>query len=194
MLEKPIGSRVRAKALAWLLTHPDESFFVRQLETVLSEDSTNLSRELARLARLGILTCEHRGKEKFYQADRRCPVFRELQALAIKTTGVADTLRTALAPLAGRLVVAFIYGSFAEGEPSADSDVDIVVIGDVSFAEVVSALARAQRKLSPEVNPTVYPPREFRGKARASDHFVSSVLRRQKIFLIGDEDDLAGLA
>ena len=194
MLDKLLGSRLRAKALAWLLTHPGERFFVRQLETILGEDSTNLSRELARLAGLGILTCESEGREKYYQADGKCPIFPELQGLAIKTMGVADVLKSALTDMADRIHVAFIYGSFAQGEPRADSDVDVMIVGDVRFTEVVSALAQAQQKLGREINPTVYPPEEFRQKAAGDHHFIKRVLRGPKILLIGDEDDLAGLA
>ena len=194
MLDTLLGSRLRAKVLAWLLCHSDERYFVRQLESILGEDSTNLSRELAQLAELGILVSQTEGRQKYYQADRQCPIFPELQGLAIKTMGVADVVKSALTSLADRIQVAFLYGSFAQGEPRADSDVDVMIVGDVRFTEVVSALAEAQQKLGREVNPTVYPPAEFREKAAADHHFIKAVLRGPKILLIGDEDDLAGLA
>jgi len=194
LLDKLFGSKLRAKVLSWLLCHPDERFFVRQLETILGEDIANLSRELARLAGMGILTSESEGREKYYRANTDCPIFPELQGLAIKTMGVADILMSALADVADRIQVAFIYGSFAQGEPRADSDVDVMIVGNVRFTEVVSALAQAQQKLGREVNPTVYPAREFRGKVAGDHHFIKTVLRGPKILLIGDEDDLAGLA
>lgn len=194
MLHILLGSKLRANVLAWLLCHPDERYFVRQLESILGEDSTNLSRELAQLAELGILVSQTEGRQKYYQADKHCPIFPELQGLAIKTVGVADVLRAALADLTGRIQVAFVYGSFAQGQPRAGSDVDLMVVGDVTFAEVVAALREAQQKLGREVNPTVYPPEELREKVAADHHFVNAVLRGPKILLIGDEDDLAGVA
>jgi len=193
MLSNLFGSRVRAKALCWLLCHPDERFFVRQLESITKEDATNLSRELARLARMGILTCVKEGREKYYQADRACAVFPELQGLAVKTLGVADVLRSALESLSGRISVAFLYGSFACGEQRIGSDVDLVVVGEVSFGEVVSALAEAQRELRREANPTVFPPEEFRRKAAAGDHFVKAVMDGPKVFVIGDLHEFAGV-
>jgi predicted nucleotidyltransferase len=194
MLEALLGSKLRARLLGWLLTHPDERFYVRRLHAILGEDPTNVSRELARLAQMGILTCAVEGQQKYYQADRKCPVFGELRALVVKTAGLADVLREALRPLSSRIRVAFIYGSHAAGSANASSDVDVLAVGDVSFAEVVDALAPAQERLRREVNPTVYGAKEFRRKVAAGHHFLKSVLAGPKILLVGDSDDLAGLA
>lgn len=193
MLDKLFGSGLRAKLLSWLFSHADERFFVRQLESILGVDIANLSRELARLAALGILTCESQGREKFYQANPRCAIFPELQGLVLKTAAVADVLKTALSPLAGRIDLAFVFGSVAGKEARADSDVDLMVVGDASFREVVSALADAQKQLAREVNPAVYDPAEFRKKAAKGHHFIRAVVDGPKLFVIGDDRELAGL-
>jgi uncharacterized protein len=194
MLDKLLGSRLRSKTIGWFYTHTDERYFVRQLTSLLGEDSTNLSRELARLAGLGVLSCKVEGRQKYYRANPQFVGFAELKSLAVKTFGVGDVLSEALAPLAGRIRNAFIYGSFARGEEGARSDVDVMVIGDVTFGDVVDALRPAQEKLGREVNPTVYPEAEFREKLASGHHFLTSVVSAPKIFLKGDEDDLAGLA
>ena len=194
MLKDLFGSKVRARALAWLVTHPDERYFVRQLTGILGEDSTNLSRELAKLSSLGLLTCRQEGRQKYYQVNRDSPVYEEIRGLVVKTSGVADVLREALGPLARRIRVAFLIGSFAEGRENAQSDVDLVVIGSASFAEVSGGLGPAQEKLGREINPTVYPEAEFASKVAEGHHFVSSILKTGKIFLVGSSDDLARLA
>ena len=194
MLDELLGSKLRAKVLGWLFTHPEERYFVRQLTTLLAEDSTNISRELSRLERIGILRSEREGRQKYYRADRQCPIFSELQGIALKTAGMADVLRTALRPLAGKIKAAFVYGSMASGKGNARSDVDVMVIGHVTFADIVSALAPAQEALGREINPTVYAPEEFRHKVAARHHFVTSVLADSKVFLVGGPDELAGLA
>jgi len=193
MLEILVGSKLRAKLLGWLMTHPEERYFVRQLTTILKEDSTNVSRELARLAQAGILVSESEGRQKYYRANRLCPVFEELRSLAIKTFAVGDILRQALQPLADRIRVAYIYGSFAQTNITAQSDVDIMVIGDVSFADVNRALRPAQEKLQRETNPSVYPVAEFQTKLAGGHHFLGSVLKGDKIYLIGDEHELGRL-
>ena len=112
----------------------------------------------------------------------------------MKSAGVADALRIALAPLARRIRTAFIYGSVARGRERRASDVDVLVIGDVSFSETAEALGRTQEAIGREVNPSVYPPVEFRAKLAARNHFLGSVLKSKKIFLIGDQRELGRLA
>jgi uncharacterized protein len=116
------------------------------------------------------------------------------QDWVVKTADVADVLRAALAPLVDRIVVTFIFGSFASGEPRKTSDVDVLVVGDATFGAIVSALSAAQEKLVRDVNPSVYPVAEFRQKLVASHHFLTSVLNGPKIFLVGDERELTGVA
>jgi predicted nucleotidyltransferase len=194
MLDKLLGSSLRAKLLGWLFSHHDQRYFVRQLTGLLGEDSTNTSRELARLEKSGILLCTREGRQKYYQANPRCPIFNELRGLALKTAGVADVLRSALTPLAKLIRVAFIYGSFARSEENAGSDVDLLVVGAAQFGDVVSALGPAQEALGREINPTVYPVAEFGAKVASKHSFITQVMNGSKVFILGDERELARLA
>jgi len=193
MLETLLGSKLRAKVLGWLFSHPDERYFVRQLTGLVKEDSTNVSRELARLEKTGILISTTEGRQKYYQANRESPLFDELHGLMLKTVGVADVLRTALVPAQEKMKTAFIFGSIAAGNENRRSDIDVMVIGRVSFEEVVSLLSPAEEKLKREVTPVVYPVAEFKKKVKEGHHFVKTVLEDEKIFLIGDEGELTKL-
>ena len=179
--------------LGWLFTHPDERYFVRQLTSLLKEDSTNVSRELIRLEKTGVLVSTKEGKQKYYQANRKSPVYNELHGLIVKTTGVADVLRSALLPSAGRIKVAFIFGSIASGNEDKASDIDMMVVGDISFGDVVSLISSAEEKLGREMNSVVYPIAEFTQKVKTDHHFVKTVIKGEKIFLVGDESELARL-
>jgi DNA-binding transcriptional ArsR family regulator len=194
ILEHLLGSRLRAKLLGWLFSHPGERYFVRQLALLLSEDSTNLSRELARLAELGIVTGSREGQQKYFRVNPESPIFPELRGLVLKTAGLGDLLRESLAPLAGRIHVAFLFGSFAAGRADAASDVDLLVVGDVSLRELVEALGPIQNRLGREVNPVVYPVPEFREKSGQEHRFLTSVLEGPKLFLIGSAHELERLA
>ena len=77
MLAELLRSKLRAKLLGWLFTHTDQRYFVRQLESILKEEAGNLSRELARLAAIGVVKVEMEGHQKYYQANADCPVFSE---------------------------------------------------------------------------------------------------------------------
>lgn len=143
---------------------------------------------------MGLLICREEGRQKYCQVNRGSAVYEELRGLAVKTSGVADILREALSPLNRRIRAAFLIGSFAEGRENAQSDVDLVVVGSVTFADVSKALTPAQVQLGREVNPTVYPEAELASKAAEGHHFVNSILEGKKIFLIGSSDDLTRLA
>jgi hypothetical protein len=180
--------------LALLFGHADKRFYQRQIIQMLGLGSGSVQRELAQMTRVGILTRTTEGRQTYFQANRECPIFDEIRGLVRKTFGIAAVLKDAFAPLASRIRIAFIYGSVAAGTETGASDVDLMVIGDVSTAEIVSAIGGAQHKLGREVNPSIYPAPEFCRKLSEGRHFITSVVNGTKIFLIGDERQLKELA
>ena len=186
--------KTRRAVLALLYSHPDESFYLRQLARMTAVGMGSLQRELKQLSEAGIIQRSEIGRQIFFKANPDCPIYPELRDLIIKTFGVADVLRQALAPLADTILVAFIFGSIVSGEINQSSDLDVMVIGDISFADVVSALSPVQEVLSREINPAVYPPGKFKEKLSADQHFIKSVLSSPKIFLIGNKNELDELA
>jgi uncharacterized protein len=185
--------RTRNAVLGLLYSHPDESFYVREIVRAAHSGQGSVQRELRHLERAGILKRTVRDRHVYYQANPDCPIFAEIKGMVAKTVGGVEILARALASLRGRIKVAFIYGSMARSEQRRGSDVDVFVIGDASFGAVVEALAPAQKSLAREVNPTVYPVAEFRERVLQKHHFVTSVLRGAKLFLVGDESELAEL-
>src|SRR5262249_51668906 len=153
--------------LALFFSRVEESYYLRQVVRLVGRGVGAVQRELQGLAAVGILRREIRGRHVYFQANPDCPVFSQLHELVIKTAGMVDVLRAALASLADRAVVAFVYGSLAKGSGKASSDVDLMFIGEVTFAEVVTALGPAQEKLGRDINPAVYPAEEFRRKLAA---------------------------
>jgi predicted nucleotidyltransferase len=193
-----VASALFGKSMQTILAHlygrPDEEFYFREIARSTGTTPSSLQRDLAALAHAGIIDRTVRGHQVYFRANRACPIFDELRGLVVKTFGVADVLKNALRPLAGRVDAAFIYGSVARGEERAESDIDLFVIGEVSSGEVIEALASAQRRLGREINPTVFPRAEFAEKARGRNHFLTTVLGERKLFLIGGEDELESLA
>jgi predicted nucleotidyltransferase len=180
----------RRDVLARLLLHPEESLHVRELARALGKPPGTLLRELNALAAAGVLVRRPVGNQVHFQANPASPIYEDLRGILKKTVGVADVLREALAPLGGKVRAAFVYGSVARGDERARSDLDVMVVGDASFGDVVAALAPAQESLRREVNPNVYPALEFRKKFAAGDPFLKRVLAERKIFIVGGEDDL----
>jgi predicted nucleotidyltransferase len=181
----------RRRVLGLLLLHPDEALHGREIARRTGLPSGTITRELTRLAQVGLLKREKRGNQLLYSAERKCPVFEELASILRKTSGVADVLAGALDHAGDRIRIAFIYGSMGRGQERAGSDVDLIVIGDIGFAEVVELLHAAQGTLGREINPKVYSLKEWSAKLAAPDVFLRDVLAKPKIFVIGTEDELA---
>jgi len=185
----------RQGVLRLLFGHTDRRFYQRQIIRSIGLGSGTVQRELEQLAAAGILTRDVEGRQTYFQANRACPVFEELHGLVRKTFGIAGVLQSGLAVLAKKVQLAFIYGSVATGGEAGGSDVDVMIVGEkVSMDDVVPAFAEAERRLAREVNPSVYRSGEFRRKIAQGHHFLTSVVSGPKIFLIGDEDELARLA
>lgn len=187
------GRSMRA-VLGLLFSHPERAFYLREIARAAGTSPSSLQRELAALTAAGLIVREARGHQVYFRANPDSPLFDELRGIVVKTFGVADVLRSALAPLASAIRTAFIYGSLARGEARPESDVDVMVVGDPAFAAVVERLRPAEAALGRSVNPTVYPAVEFSEKAAAGNAFLATVLGEPKIFLIGDERELRELA
>lgn len=182
----------RKKVLSQLLLHPDENYHVRELARLTGTVPGSLHKELSKLATTGLLLRKEQGNQVRYQANRQCPVFPELASLLRKTTGAAEAVAQALAPLQPAL--ALIFGSVARGTETAASDIDVLVITERGFGEVVRALYAAQTALGREINPVVYTPAELRTQVVEQAPFVTNLLAGPHIFLVGTPDDLSQLA
>ncbi len=189
-LTETLFSEYRRKVLALLLLRSDEHFHVREISRLANVPAGSLHRELKMLLDAGLLTRNTIGNQVHYQANRNCPIFAELASIFRKTSGLADVLRLALSPLSDKVQAAFIFGSVARGEERATSDVDVFIVGDASFTEVVGALAEMNQKLGREINPVVMSHDQFFSKMASGEPFLNRIMREPKLFLIGTEDDL----
>jgi len=181
--------QTRGRVLALLYGAPDEAFFVRQIARQIETSVGSVQRELVLLDSAGLIERSVLGSQVFYRANRRHPVFSELKALLGKTLGIFQLLKAALAPLGAHIEFAFVYGSVARGEDTAASDIDLMVVGQVSLDEVLAAMSSLEKQLQRPVNPTIYSVPDLHQRLREGNHFLRSVEKSKKVFLIGNEDD-----
>jgi predicted nucleotidyltransferase len=186
MLMNLLFGTYRQRILGELLLHPESSYHVRELARVTDTTAGTLHKELTKLAEAGLLLREEQGNQVRYQANRQCPIYSELASLFRKTTGLADVLANALQPLADNIKTALVFGSVARGEETASSDIDLLIIGDVGFADVVKALHPAQTVLSREINPVIYSSAEIQKRIKNKDHFIQQILKQDTISVLGE--------
>jgi len=190
-LADALFSTVQQRVLAYIFGQPERSFFATELIKLAGGGSGAVQRELRRLEESGLVSVTRVGTQKHYQANPKSPIFSELCAIAQKTVGLAEPLRTALKPLEKRIRAAFVYGSVAKKRDTAASDIDIMVISSsLTYADLFTSLEDASQRLGRKVNPTVYSPREIGKRVKQGNAFVSRVLAQPKIWLIGGESDI----
>lgn len=176
----------RRQVLGLLLLHPDQTYHVREIARLTGTVAGTLHKELSRLADASILVKETSGNQVRYSANRDCIIFDELASILRKTSGVVDVLAEALAPLAEGIASAFVFGSVASGKETSASDIDLLIVGDVGFSEVVAALYPAQETLRREINPKIYSREEWMTMLDNHDAFITEVLSKPRMKVMGE--------
>lgn len=186
--------KTRQSVLSACLLRPEKWWYLSDLAQYLRLTPSSLQRELAALSAAGILEVKREGNRVYYKANMAWPASQELQALFIKTVGIADAVRVALKNFIGHLDFAFIYGSFARVEAIASSDIDLMLVGHLKLSELSPFLKKAEKQLARPINPTIYTKNDFTTKLQAKDSFLKTVVSDKKIFLKGSESELKSLA
>lgn len=193
MLSSLLFSEYRRRVLGLLLLNPDATYHVRELARLTGTSAGTLHKELSKLTQGGLLRRQEVGNQVRYGANRDCPIFDELASILRKTSGLVDVLASALSSVEKDVALAFVFGSVARGEQQSNSDVDVMLVGSLGFADAVQALHPAQATLQREINPAVYSVEEFRRRAASDDSFVREVLAKPKLFVVGNENELGKL-
>lgn len=192
-----IGHLFAGRAVVALLRmfflHPSRDFYQRELAALTGERLFLIQSALKRLVRAGVVGQIWRGNHTYYRVDPSHPAYEHLRALMLTTAGFGDSLRTHLLGMRDKVKVAFLYGSVARGDETATSDIDLMLIGDLSGRETASVLAPVKRLVNREINPSVYTSAEFRRKYQERHPFIREVVGGPKIFLLGGEDELKAI-
>ena len=184
----------KRKILALFFLNPDRQYYFSEVVRLTGTRQGVVQRELKTLTEAGILSAEKRGRQKFYVVNKSNPIFPDLRNIVFKTFGVIGQVKEALEPLEKKIKIAFVYGSFARGEEAVGSDLDLFVIGRVRLDEIVSALSNVEKAIGREINPSLFSETEFKSKLSQKNHYIRSLAKSEKEFIIGTEDEFRRLA
>lgn len=187
MIEKLFSSKARVEILKLFLFNPVDSFYQRQISVLTCKPIRGVQRELEKLQKIALIEKSIQGNRIYYKVNKNCPIFEELKSILFKSTGIAEALKNSLK--GDGVKIAFIYGSYAKGQESLLSDIDLMIIGDVPSKEVSGLLSNPKRELMREINYAVFSQEEFINRLRQKDNFLSSVLKSKKIFIVGGENE-----
>lgn len=182
----------QSRVFQWLFGQPEREFHLSELRRLTGLGSASLQRELNRLAKAGLVHSERVGNLRRFKANSQSPVYGELVGLTRKTLGVEPMLREALQSLAPDLQAAWIYGSVAKQDDTAQSDIDVMLVGkNLLLGKVLELLVPLEAQLGRKINPTCYTPAEFQRRRAEPDSFVYRVLEQPIIALVGDAHEPA---
>ena len=190
MLNKLFSSKTRVEILRLFLFNTDNSFYQRQVSSLINRPIRGVQREVEKLLKIEFLEKSVNGNRVYYKANRNNPIFEDLKNIFFKSVGIAEAIKENIKDK--KIKIAFIYGSYARGQESLLSDIDLMVIGDISSKQLSGLLSKPKMELMREINYTVFSLNEFIVKAVQKDHFINSVLKNKKIFIIGSDDELKG--
>jgi predicted nucleotidyltransferase len=193
VIDKLFSSKSRVEILKLFLFNPEDSFYQRQISTLAHQPIRSVQREMEKLESIGLIEKSVQGNRIYYKVNKRCPIFEELKRILFKSVGIAEVLKENLKNM-GNIVIAFIYGSYAQGKENLLSDIDLLIIGFITSRELSTLLSKPKKELGREINYAVFPPQEFKEGIRQKDHFLNAVLEGKKIFIIGNEDELKRVA
>ena len=184
-----LSSRVKAEVFRLLFGVGDAPLHLREIERQSGLAVGTVRQELGRLTELGLVEKTADGNRRLYTANRQHPLYPDIRNLVLKTSGLADVLRGALAGEKG-IPLAFVFGSIARGGEQAHSDIDLMVLGTIGLRQLTRRLSGVAAQLGREINPHVFTIEEFRRRKKARDHFLSTVLAEPRIFITGNDHEL----
>jgi len=191
MLHKLFSSKARVEVLKLFLFNPADHFYQRQISLLTHQPIRAIQRELKKIQELGLIEKFTQANHAFYKVNTGCPIFEELKCILFKCTGIAQVLRKNL--IKTDIQIAFIYGSYAKGEESLLSDIDLFVIGSISAKELSHFLAQSKKEFNRVINYTVFSITEFKKRLKQKDHFLNTIVKEKKIFIVSNENELTTL-
>lgn len=192
-LSSILFTEYRSKVLGLLLLNPNKKFFLREIARLTNTIPGTLKRELDKLVQAGIINFEKSGNQNYYSANQQSSIYEDLANILRKTSGLVDVIKSGLLPLANYIDSAFIFGSMARGTENVGSDIDLMLVGNINFGDVVSVLYPLQTSLGREINPKVFTSSEWLQLSNDKNTFIRDVMSKPRLFVMGTQQDLDNL-
>jgi len=190
MITKLFSSKARVEILKLLLFNSDNTYYQRQISLLTNLPIRAVQRELKKLKEISLIEEKIEGNRVYYKTNRKCPIFKELKSIFLKTVGISQSLKKYLKKIKNSIEIAFIYGSYAKQTESISSDIDLFVIGNITLKQLSALLSKPKDEIGREINYNVYSQKEFRERIKRKDSFLTNLVNQPKIFLIGEKDAL----
>jgi len=178
-----IKSKIAELILSFFFLHEDESFYINEIVRCLGVDKRNLVKKLKEFEKEGLFVSQLRGNQRYYQLNKKYPLYKEYKKIVMKTIGFEKQLRQILIDMEG-IKDAYIFGSYAKDKMDVSSDIDILVIGNHDTILLHKKISSLQKKIDREINVISISKKEFEIKKKKKDPFIFDILQKKKIKII----------
>ena len=192
MLAEILSSKIRVEIFRLLFGADNAALHMREIERKSGFAIGTVQRELRKLVKLDLIKKTKDGNRTYYQANKKNPIYQDIFNIVQKTVGLIFLLKDTLSQ-SKDIEFSFIFGSIATGKENSHSDIDLMVIGNLSLRNVVSLLSGISEKTGREINPHVLGTINLKKRIKTKDHFIISIINSEKIFIIGEEDEFRKL-
>ena len=182
-------SKIRRDLLTLFFTNQSNKYYLRELQRLLGYSAGSIRRELLKFQEDNLFNIDKVANLVYYSLNTKHPLFKELKSIVSKTVGVEATLKKLLSKIKD-INISFIYGSFASKREKAESDIDLMIVGDPDTSLLNEKISEFERKIKREINPTIYSLEEYKLRKKNKSGFILDLLKNKKIILIGNENDL----
>ena len=187
LLAEILSSKARAEIFRILFGVGTTEYHLREIVRRSGLAIGTIQQEAAKLERLGLLLKREDGNRTYFSANKNHSIYQVIHALVLKTIGLNDILIQSL--ISESIEFAFLFGSIASGKETAESDIDLFVIGEISLRELIKQLKEPGKKIGREINPHVMSVGEFINRKQKREHFVTTVLESPILMIKGTEDE-----
>lgn len=183
-------SKLRSKLIAYYFNHPGVELYLRELARAIDEDPANLLRELNMLKKSGVFSSVFRGKQRYFKLNKNYLFYNELKNITAKTVGAENEIKKSIGKVKG-IKLCFIYGSYANGREKADSDIDLLIVGDkIDTDLLVEKINKLEKKIGREINYRLFSIKDFQKALRGKNSFILNIIKKKKVFLLSNEKDI----
>lgn len=187
------GSQIREKIFSLLFLNPTKEYYLREIAKNIDCSAGAVQRELSNLMKLGILTREDKGNASYYSTNKKHLIYKELKSIAEKQGEWLRDLNKTIKSFGTNITIAFIYGSYVKGNETPESDIDLFILGDLSSMQLATQLKPTEEKIGREINPYLITKEEFITNFKAKNHFLCSLIKEKKLFIVGNNDEIQEL-
>ncbi len=178
-----LKSKIARKILTLFFLNKGERFYINELAKTIKEDPSNVYKKLFQLKEEKIILDEFQGKERFFFLNKKYPLLKEYKKIVLKGLGFETTLREKLRKIKS-IKAAYLFGSYAKGKLSTESDIDLLVVGDFKTIELQKALLEIQKFIGKEINSVEMSEKEFNKRKKEKDGFLTDVFSQKYIKIL----------